>query len=87
MADLSLCNLDLCYDSSLELKAFLHNRDLCFGRADLLVQPLVQHLGMCQFLFGLVKFVPFQFQLPPQLSDVSNASLVLWEGKNKIYKE
>lgn len=45
-ADLGLCDLYLSYDPSLELKAFLHNRDLCFGRADLLVQALVQQLGV-----------------------------------------
>lgn len=86
MSDLSLCNLDPSYDPSLELEAFLHNRDLCFGGADFLVQALVQHLGMWQLLLGLLKFVPIQCQLPLQLSDVSNASLVLW-GENKIYKE
>lgn len=79
MADLSLCDLYLSCDPSLELKAFLHIRDLCFGRADLLVQALVQQLGARQLLLGLVKFVPFQLQLPLQLSDVTNASLVLWE--------
>lgn len=86
MSDLSLCNLDPSYDSSLELEAFLQNRDLRFGGADFLVQALVQHLCICQLLPGLVKFVPIQCQLPLQLSDVSNASLVLWGG-NKIFKE
>lgn len=77
MSDLILCSLDPSYDPALELEAFLHSRDLCFGGADFLVQALVQHLGMRQLLLGLVKFIPMQRQLPLQLSEVSDAILVL----------
>lgn len=85
MSNLSLCNLEPSYDPSLELEAFLHNGDLLFGRANFLVQTLVQHLGLWQLLLGLVKFDPIQCQQPLQLSDVSNASLVLWRGGGGEY--
>lgn len=37
---------------------------------------------MRQFLLGLVKFFSFQFKLPLQFSDVSDASLVLYKEES-----
>lgn len=74
---LGLCGADLIYEASLVLEVFVHDGNLFFGKADVVVQALVRHLAVHERLLRPVQFLPRHLQLPLKLGDVPNARLVL----------
>lgn len=79
---LRLCGADLIYEASLVLEVFVHDGNLFFGKADVVVQALVRHLAVHELLLRSVQFLPRHLQLPLELGDVPNARLVLLDQSN-----